>query len=107
MNRIKYELKNLNIWLATSISIVFIFIDFIVWCVVGSPMYVLHLISCKIAVFPLWIFGLADFLSFAAVGFSLGAVLGDRSPVCEVAKYRGAFYFIIRLDARNGERVEC
>lgn len=94
-SKIKYEFGQINIGVATVMAAVFIFVDFGVWCAVGSPVYVLRFVSGSVPVLPLWIFGLFDFISFALLGFALGAVLGNRCAVSEVAKYRGAFYFII------------
>lgn len=94
-SKIRYELGQINIGVATTVAAVFIFVDFAVWCAVGSPLYVLHFISTSVPVLPLWLFGLFDFISFALLGVALGAVLGSRCGIYEVAKYRGAFYFII------------
>lgn len=94
-SKIRYELGQINIGVATAVAAIFIFVDFAVWCAVGSPVYVLRFISGRVPVLPLWLFGLLDFLSFALLGFGLGAVLGSRWITNEVAKYRGSFYFII------------
>lgn len=94
-NKIRYEFGQINIGIATAVAALFIFVDFAVWCAVGSPVYVLRFISGSVPVLPLWLFGLLDFISFALFGFALGAMLGNRCAANEVAKYRGAFYFII------------
>lgn len=95
MNRFKLELRNVNIVCATAVSALFILINFCVWCAVGSPVYILRFVAAQVAVLPLWLFGLLDFVAFAALGFALGAALGVRCSAQEVSKYRGAFYFIM------------
>ena len=94
-SKIRYELGQINIGVATAMAAIFIFVDFAVWCAVGSPVYLLRFISGFVPVLPLCLFGLFDFISFALLGFALGTALGIRSVASEVAKYRGAFYFII------------
>ena len=95
MSNLKLEFRNLNVVFATVVAAIFIFVDFFVWCAAGSPMYVLRFVSVYVPVLPLWVFGLFDFLSFAVLGFSLGAVLGMSCSAYDVYKYRGAFYFIM------------
>ena len=95
MNRLKFELRTLNVFFATAVAAVFILVDFAVWCAIGSPIYVLKFISSSFPSIPVWLFGLLDFLTFALWGFSLGAVLSNDCHSYDVHKYRGAFYFII------------
>ena len=95
MNRLKLEVRSLNAVYATAVSAIMIFIDFCVWCAIGSPAYILKFISSSLKVPPLWLFGLLDLLSFAVLGFSLGAVLGTLCSAYDVPKYRGAFFFVI------------
>ena len=95
MNRLKFEFRNLNVFLATLTAGIFIFIDFSVWCAIGSPVYVLRFISGYLSTLPLWLFGLCDFISCTLLGFSLGALLASSCSVYDVDKYRGSFYFII------------
>ena len=94
-SKIRYELGQINMGIATAMATIFIFVDFAVWSAVGSPVYILRFISGRIPVLPLWAFGLLDFVSFALLGFALGTALGSRCVANEVAKYRGAFYFVI------------
>ena len=94
-SKIRCELGQVNIGVATAVAAIFIFVDFAVWCAVGSPVYILRFISGCVPVLPLWLFGLLDFISFALLGCGLGAVLGSRCVANEVAKYRGSFYFVI------------
>ena len=94
-SKIRYELGQINIGIATAVAAIFIFVDFAVWCAVGSPVYVLRFVSESVPVLPLWLFGLLDFISFVLLGFALGAVLGSRCVTNEISKYRGAFYFVI------------
>lgn len=95
MNRLKFEFRNLNVFFATLTAGIFIFVNFSVWCAVGSPVYVLRFLSSYLPVLPLWFFGLCDFISCTLLGFSLGAILATPCPVYDVYKYRGAFYFVI------------
>ena len=97
MNRLKLEIRNSDLIFATVIAALFIFADFAVWCVAGSPMFVLRFISARVPVLPLWILGLCDFLCFALLGFSLGIALGNKCTSRETEKYKGAFYFVISV----------
>ena len=95
MNRLKCEFRDLNVLMATAVAAIFIFVDFSVWCALGSPIYILRFVSCYVPTLPLWVFGLLDFISYALLGFSLGAILSTSCPVYDVHKYRGAFYFAV------------
>ncbi len=97
MNKLEYEIRNTNAGLATVVALACLTLNFSVWCAVKSPVIVLSFLSCKISVLPTWLFGLFDFLSFASLGFSLGAALGTACSASEVSKYRGAFYFVIGI----------
>lgn len=97
MRNLKYEFRRLNIIGVTSVAVSLVFINFIVWCSVGSPIYTLHFVSSRVPALPLWLYGLFDFLSFALFGISLGAVLSEKCQSFEVYKYRGGFYFIIGI----------
>lgn len=97
MSRIRIEIRNVNLFLAAAMSLIFIIVDFAVWCAIGSPLFVLHFISDRVPVPPLWIFGLCDFLCFALLGLALGALLGNAFPARDVPKYRGAFYFTVGI----------
>ena len=97
MINLKREIKSLNVVFAAVVAALLLLIDFAVWSAVGSPIYILRFISAYVKVFPLWLFGLLDFLSFSLLGFALGAVLGAGNPSCDVYKYRGAFFFVIGL----------
>ena len=94
---LKYEFYCINTLLATIIGIFFLLVNFSVWCAVGSPMFTIRFLSSGLPMLPLWLYGLFDFLSFGALGFSLGADLFSRCSVNEVARYRGAFFFVLSL----------
>ncbi len=81
--------------LAAIVGILFLVINFSVWCSVGSPLFVIRLLSSKLFTLPLWLYGLFDFLSFGILGFSLGADLGAYHSVNDIARYRGAFFFVL------------
>ena len=95
MKNLKYELRRLNIVSVMFVAILLLFINIVVWCSVGSPVYTLHFVSSRVPTLPLWLYGLLDFLSFTLLGISLGAALGEKCPASEVDKYRGGFYFVI------------
>lgn len=95
MDKLKYEIRNFNIFVATAVALIFILVDFAVWCAVSSPIYTLRFISSSVPTLPLWLFGLFDFISYALKGFSLGAVLTVVCRLYDVYRYRGAFYFVI------------
>ena len=95
MNKLKYEFRNLNVAAATAISVIFLFVNFSVWCAVGNTAYVFRFISSYVKTMPLWLFGLFDFISSVLLGFALGGGLTEKAPNCQICKYRGAFYFII------------
>ena len=97
MRNLKCEMRKLNIIFATVVAGLLLFINVAVWSAVGSPIFILRFISAYVKALPLWLFGLFDFLSFALLGFALGAILGTQCRTYEVFKYRGAFFFVIGL----------
>ena len=96
-HKVKYELYCINPALAVAVGILLVVVNFSIWCAVGSPIFVIRYLSSKIFTFPLWLYGLFDFLSFGMLGFSLGADLLGVCRVNEVARYRGAFFFILGI----------
>lgn len=96
-HKVKYELYCINSALAVIVGILLVVVNFSVWCAVGSPIFVIRFLSSKLFTFPLWLYGLFDFLSFGLLGFSLGADLGVSCRVNDVARYRGAFFFILGI----------
>ena len=95
MNKLKYEFRNLNVAAATVISVIFLFVNFSVWCAVENTAYVFHFISSCVKTLPLWLFGLFDFISSVLLGFALGGALAETAPISHIYKYKGAFYFVI------------
>ena len=92
--KIRCELEKINVVFVTALAFLFLAVDFTVWCLSASPIYLLRTVADKLPVLPLWLFGLFDLLAFTLFGAALGAALSNKQRF-EVEKYRGAFYFII------------
>ena len=92
--KIRCEIEKINLVFVAILAFLFLAVDFAVWCVSASPLYLLRTVVDKLPVLPLWLFGLFDLLAFTLFGAALGTALSNKQR-CEVEKYRGAFYFII------------